>query len=187
MFPSGRWRWAAGVPILLGRVPGLGATGGQPDVTHGNPTFGLLVSNLAPGAQPTLLLGASPAWLGYTLPLDLALLGLPGCTLYVSPDVMIPLFANGAQPAAAYIPLPVPVAPAASGAWIGVQAYVPTTAGSSFPGVPDPRSEARRVLTDAACATTADCNAGPLGGNLRWAGDRCRPAGERELSSRSAP
>lgn len=47
----------------------------------------------SPGAS-VLVLGASDAtWNGLSLPLDLSLLGMPGCRLYLSLDVLIP-FAN---------------------------------------------------------------------------------------------
>jgi hypothetical protein len=132
--PAGSTAIGSGCPDPAGRVPGLGAIGGLPDVTNGNPWFGLMVSNLAPGATPTVIFGYSTtSWNGFPLPLDLAQFGLAGCTLHCSLDVLNPLMANLAQPAAAVLPLAVPVIPGLAGASIAVQAYVPTTPPAAFP------------------------------------------------------
>jgi hypothetical protein len=134
--PAGSMAFGTGCPDPAGRIPGLGAYGGTPDVVNGNPAFGLVVSNLAPGAAPSIVFGYSTTSWGTTpLPFDLGALGLQGCTLRTSVDVLVGLSANLAQPAAAGLSLPVPVAPALVGSAVTVQAYVPTTSTGLLPGV----------------------------------------------------
>ena len=59
------------------------------------------------GAAAVVLLGASgDAWGSTPLPLDLAALGAPGCTLLVSPDLLVP-YATGAK-GTLELPLPLP-------------------------------------------------------------------------------
>jgi hypothetical protein len=132
--PAGSIALGSGCADIAGHIPALGAFGGAPDVTNGNPGFGLMVSNLVPGATPTMIFGTSAAWNGTPLPLDLAPLGLQGCALRTSLDVLVPLTANLAQPAVAALPLAIPLAPGLAGASITVQAYVPTGAPGTLPG-----------------------------------------------------
>jgi hypothetical protein len=69
---------AAGPHIGMGLPPRPGA----PVAIH--------LSGAAPAATGLLLLGASDQqWLGVPLPLDLTPAGLPGCFLYLSPDVIL--------------------------------------------------------------------------------------------------
>jgi hypothetical protein len=133
--PAGSTVLGSGCADIAGHIPALGAFGGAPDVTNGNPAFGLLVSNLVPGATPTMIFGTSTAfWNGTPLPLDLAPLGLQGCALRTSLDVLVPITANLAEPAVAALPLGIPLAPGLVGASITVQAYVPTGALGTLPG-----------------------------------------------------
>ncbi|MEZ5964785.1 MAG: hypothetical protein R3F56_13145 [Planctomycetota bacterium] len=68
----------------------------------------------------TLLVGASDsAWGSVPLPLDLAFAGMPGCTLYASPDLVLAPLA-----VAAWTSLPLPDVPAVLGRSLHLQAVV---------------------------------------------------------------
>ena len=159
--PSGSTAVGSGCPDALGRVPGLGAYGGEPDVTNGNASFGLLVSNIAPSSTPSLIFGfSSTSWNGYVLPLDLGQFGLSGCTLYTSLDVLVPLAANSAQPAAAAITLGVPVMPNVAGSSNSRSGVRPDHSRCVLPGCAQSRVELGGALSIRAARCSA-CLRGP--------------------------
>jgi arylsulfatase A-like enzyme len=103
---------SVGLPLL--------AAGGGP--RRGAP-FPLTASNLAPSVQTALLvLGASrDAFGGLTLPYDLGIVGMHGCQLHASPDVLLPRPASGG---AATWSLPVPGTATLLGGSVYFQALV---------------------------------------------------------------
>jgi len=86
--------------------PKLGFSG---DAHVGAPTgFDLRVENVAPGLPAVLLVGTdTTSWLGLPLPLDLALFGLPGCTLYQNAMLRFTLLTTGSGPSGGVAKLPV--------------------------------------------------------------------------------
>lgn len=73
----------------------------------------ILASDLAPGSTCVLLLGRSnTSWNGRPLPLDLGAYGWPGCALFTSIDVMVPVAAGTQRPydGLAVVDLPWPLA-----------------------------------------------------------------------------
>jgi Lectin C-type domain len=93
----------------------------------------LQISNVAPLTGGFLVFGGSDRkWNGLPLPLDLKSMGMPGCTMFVSWDVHIPIFSrNGGR-------FPVPFAIPLDGALVGrvffAQAWL-LDAKSNVPGV----------------------------------------------------
>lgn len=94
------WEYGVGSPATYTTF-GVGCAGwaGMPWLTAGNsrPVLGqtLQVSlyNLPPDHATLVGLGWShAAWQGAALPLDLGVLGAPGCALRISPDVTVPVF-----------------------------------------------------------------------------------------------
>ena len=70
----------SGVPVLVGQPPRLGMP------------FALEASALPPGESALLVFGGSvDQFGGLALPLPLAGFGMPGCTLFVSLDVVVPM------------------------------------------------------------------------------------------------
>lgn len=107
---------ASGTGCGPGYVPTLALDpGGLPWV---GTTFRVLLGNLPPGNAALMALGFSDtAWTGGPLPFPLAALGASGCSLLVSPDVVVFLFDNVAGTASWTSPL----LPAAS---LGVRLHV---------------------------------------------------------------
>jgi hypothetical protein len=125
--PPGSAEVGSGCPGSGGVVPRIGATGGNPSSAAGNPSFGLRVWRALGGATALVLLGASSSnWGGMALPLDLGPFGAPGCSLLVSPDVVVVTTTSGTGPGtgAGNVSIPVPVDPALSGAILYAQGYV---------------------------------------------------------------
>jgi FG-GAP-like repeat/FG-GAP repeat len=127
-----------GSPCMLasGRKPSLAAFGGDPTSATGNPAFGLVVSNGGAGALGALAIGSSTtSWGGASLPLPLAP-ALPGCSLYVSVDNLIPftLGTGLGGLGAIQFPMPVPVAPVLAGTTVHLQAYVADSGAAALPG-----------------------------------------------------
>jgi hypothetical protein len=93
-------------------VPSLSNVGGA--LPWLGETFTLQVGNLSTTGLAAGILGASDTTFGsLPLPLDLAFLGMPGCRLYVSLDVVVPLTNNGGL---ATWSLPLPSIPHLTGA-----------------------------------------------------------------------
>jgi hypothetical protein len=66
----------------------------------------IIVANLARNAVPFLFVGASSStWRGIPLPFDLTTLGAPGCSLYASGEILLPV-ANFSG--TGYLALPIP-------------------------------------------------------------------------------
>jgi hypothetical protein len=89
---------AAGVPFLTSSPSRWPLAGG---------TFSFDVVRARPNAPVALYLGLSRTSLGaIPLPLDLAFLGMPGCTLYQSADLLFGMVANGQGVATWSVPIP---------------------------------------------------------------------------------
>ena len=121
--PPGSFLFDPGCPGSGGTVPLIQTGGGSPTV--GNGQFSLLLSKALGNTTALLLMGASASsWGGIPLPLDLSALGMPGCFLLVSPDIV---FARTTSPAGlASVPVPIPPipSPVLIGAQIHFQWYV---------------------------------------------------------------
>ena len=111
---------AAGVPALSPRgssLPKIGAT------------FSTTVSPLGLTSLPFGLLGVSnTAWSGLPLPLDLTLIGMQGCVIYVSVDVSMRLAVSGSS---ATWDLPIPHTSNLLGQSLYQQAFVIDPLGSA--------------------------------------------------------
>ncbi|MGH7150644.1 MAG: FG-GAP repeat domain-containing protein, partial [Planctomycetota bacterium] len=84
--PVGVAPFGMGCSGSSGTPPRIGATG-APAI---GATFSLHVSSASGGTVAALLIGASnTTWYGIPLPLDLSFLGLPACSLLVSPDFAV--------------------------------------------------------------------------------------------------
>jgi hypothetical protein len=88
---------SAGVPVL---APGVGQ---RPWIGDG---YRQLASNLPAGSLAVFKLGVSDQWWGgLPLPFDLSIIGMTGCTEYVSNDVLVGV-STGAGSAGFTFPLP---------------------------------------------------------------------------------
>jgi len=117
----GSSRFGTGCPGTGGAVPIVSEFGGWP--LPGNAEFGLALSNALAGSTALLIFGASDqTWLGASLPLDLTLLGLPGCSLLASADVLFP--APTSAGGTALFALPVPLDPFLVASFVYFQWYV---------------------------------------------------------------
>jgi hypothetical protein len=111
--PLGSFPFGSGCPGSGGFVPIVQTAGGFPS-SGGNAGFGFFLSRSLGGTTAVLIVGTSfQSWLGTPLPLDLAFLGMPGCSLRVSADLLIPTVTAGAGSGAgkAFVPLAVPADP----------------------------------------------------------------------------
>jgi FG-GAP repeat protein len=121
--PDGVSTFGAGCPGSSGEVARIGATW-EPSVGS---TWSVNLSKTIPGVPALLLLGFSNSqWGGVFLPFDLGLLGMPGCPLLVSPDLVFPATTSG-NPAAggrAKVTFAIPANPALAGATVYVQWHV---------------------------------------------------------------
>jgi hypothetical protein len=118
--PSGSSTFGSGCPGSSGAVPTIQTAGGNPSASVGNPKFSIVLSNALPSA-PALLIGgiSNTFWssLGIPLPVNLAVVGFPACSLAVSAEVVIPATttADGVE----FAPMPVP----ANAALVGQSVY----------------------------------------------------------------
>lgn len=115
--PAGAILFGTGCPGSGGAVPVLFTTGGPP-TSDGNADFAVLASEALGGASCTLITGLSAdAWMGSPLPLNLGILGLPSCSLWITPFVCLHDTANGSGPGTGVsrIELPIPPDPSLSG------------------------------------------------------------------------
>ncbi len=132
----------AGVSIDGTACPGSGGVRPVIGMT-GIPVVGSSVSvNISRVPQPAtalLLFGpAASSWLGIPLPLDLAVVGLPGCNLAVPPDVIVPVMTvprPGSGIGGATQLVAIPPDPTLLGASVAFQWYAPDPGPSAFPGV----------------------------------------------------
>ena len=121
--PPGIVSFGAGCPGSSGTPPRIGATGSPAPGT----TFSVHVSSALGGAVAALLLGGSnTTWFGIPLPLDLSFLGLPGCSLRVSPDfvVFLPTIGVGSTAGHATVSGMIPASSALSGQSVFAQWFV---------------------------------------------------------------
>ncbi len=106
----------------------------------------MTLAGVSPNNVALLMLGRSvTGWAATPLPLELGILGAPGCWLGISPDVILSTVTNGTG--AASISLPVPGSPRTLGQnlfaqWIGVDVNVPAT----NPAFPLAFSEWHRII-----------------------------------------
>jgi hypothetical protein len=92
--------FGAGCPAGMSR-----ATGIAPNPGAGN--MALFQHDAAPGALALASLGTSnQAWNGIPLPLSLAGIGLPGCSLYVDLLFLLPVQVQGSGLAEVFVPVP---------------------------------------------------------------------------------
>ena len=133
---------AAGVSIdgqactgTSGMAPAIGITGLP---VHGT----TVIVNLSrvPVAGSALLLYGPPlnAWNGIPLPLDLAVLGLPGCQLSIPVLDFVPAAVTprpGPAVGGSGVTIPIPMDPALVGASVAFQWYAPDPGPGPFPGV----------------------------------------------------
>ena len=118
--PTGVATYGAACPLPSGALPRIGATGSPALGT----TFAVNLSSVPPWSYAGLLMGFSATQSGANaLPLDLAPLGLPGCSLLVSFDVFLPTQALETSPGigAASLAFGVPNDPALAGATVFAQ------------------------------------------------------------------
>jgi hypothetical protein len=130
--PPGAISFGGGCPGSGGLVPLVQAGGGFPFAGAGNPGFVVVISSALGGAIATLVLGAS----SLSPPLDLGSLGVAGCSLHVSPDILLPAVASGAGIGVGFasVAVPVPSDPALAGAHVFVQWYVADPGPAAVPG-----------------------------------------------------
>ena len=92
--------------------------------TVGNQNFALELHGAAPTSPVTVLIGANPAW----QPIDLGVVGVPGCKLLVGPLVSLNTITSAGDmlraEGTATVPLPLPNDPALRNGQIQVQAVI---------------------------------------------------------------
>ena len=140
---SDTWCLSTAVPAeLTSYAPGCPGTLGVPALAAApyslpwlGDAFTVRVTGIAPARPALLLLGGSrTVWGTSALPLSLASLGMPGCSLHASIDVAVPL-TGGA------LTLQVPATPALAGQSLFEQALVS-----------DPAANASGLTVSNACA-----------------------------------
>ncbi len=121
-----------GCPGSGSSVPRISISGGTPN-SAGNPAIAVHLSNALGGTVAALIVGFNAtSWLGIPLPADLGILGIPGCSLRVSADVILVTTTNGAG--RAVFPHPTPSDPALSGATVYYQWFVVDPGPALLPG-----------------------------------------------------
>ncbi|HKB17215.1 MAG TPA: integrin alpha, partial [Planctomycetota bacterium] len=121
-----------GCPGSSGRVPRISISGGTPN-SAGNPAIAIHLSSALAGTIAALIVGFdATSWLGVPLPIDLGILGIPGCSLRVSADVLLVTTTNGSG--RAVFPHPTPADPALSGATVYYQWFVVDPGPALLPG-----------------------------------------------------
>jgi FG-GAP repeat protein len=101
-------------------------------------TVAVHVSRALGGISGLLVFGtSSTTWLGVPLPINLGALGMPTCSLAVSPDLALGLVlaGSGAGAGKATVSLAVPADPTLVGSQVFVQGYVVDPGPSALPGV----------------------------------------------------
>ncbi len=133
--PAGSALFGAGCAgVSTGQVPGITASGGLPSITGGNPDFEIHLSHARQNAPGLVLVGTSNSLLAGSVPLPLALapLGVPGCTLDVSLELIIAVVSNAGGTVA--VPFPIPSNPAFAGVHVYFQGYVSDPGPALLPG-----------------------------------------------------
>ncbi len=131
--PDGVSVFGAGCAVPGGDPPRIGATG----AAHVGQTMKVNLSQVPPGKPALLLLGFSnQAWWGVPLPLDLGFVGLPGCSLAVSPDIPLGFTTSAFGPGngRVIVPLAIPNQAALAGVTIYAQWYVVDPGPAPIPG-----------------------------------------------------
>ncbi len=132
--PAGSSLFGAGCAGSAGAVPRIGTAGGP--AARGNGAFRIVLSEALGGTSATLLMGSSSlSWGGIPLPLNLGFVGLPACSLLVSPDVLLPTSTSGAGAAAGleFLPVPIPPNPALVGGSAFLQWFVADPGAGAVP------------------------------------------------------
>jgi hypothetical protein len=115
LIPAGVTALGAGCPGFQDEPPRIGVRGSPKP----GATLSIHLSKAAPGVHAFLALGlSSTSWAGLELPLDLAALGMPGCALLTSPDVLVHRITQSVPPAPgrASVELRIPADPGVLGA-----------------------------------------------------------------------
>jgi hypothetical protein len=120
-------------------IPAISVLGGPPLASTGNPATGFLAMRVRGGTAAAFILGATNAqWMGVPLPISLAPLMLPGCSLAVSADVFFYATTTGTVGSAgdgvSYVAIPVPMNPALVGMHAYGQWYVVDPGPNAVPG-----------------------------------------------------
>ncbi|HET6201403.1 MAG TPA: FG-GAP-like repeat-containing protein [Planctomycetota bacterium] len=137
-----------GVSVFGSACPGTGGfapraavwptpTGSGPVSVQPGGVVRFNLSRALGGAPAVLLLGTSNVtWAGTPLPLPLGSLGMPSCSLLVSPDVQVPVVTQGTGPGLgrASVSLTVPSVPGLSGSVFYLQWYVVDPGPALAPG-----------------------------------------------------
>jgi hypothetical protein len=133
--PPGSSLFGAGCAGSSGVLPLVATAGGFP--LAGNAGFALVASRTLGGSTAILIFGtSSQSWLGTPLPLGLGSLGLPSCSLLVSPDALLYAGTTGAGPGAgvAFVTLPIPPDPLLVATFFHFQWYVVDPGPATLPG-----------------------------------------------------
>jgi hypothetical protein len=94
--PEGVTTYGEGCTGPAGKVPRIGCRG---SAVHGK-GVPIHLSKATPGADAFLAIGTSDSsWAGFTLPFDLAALGMPGCALWTSVDTLVHRVTQALPPA----------------------------------------------------------------------------------------
>ncbi|HKB16317.1 MAG TPA: integrin alpha, partial [Planctomycetota bacterium] len=115
--PPGSSLFGSGCAGSGGAFPAITTSGGTP-ASAGNQDFRVHVGNALGGAIALLVAGLSnTTWNGNPLPLNLGGIGVPACSLFVSPDFFFATVTSGtgAGDGIGTVPLPVPANPALAG------------------------------------------------------------------------
>ncbi len=129
--PSGSALSGSPCPGSSGVAPLIQTAGGNP--SPGNAAFSVVLSRSFGGTPAILIVGAT------SISSNLGALGLPGCTLLVFPDSLIP--ATTTSSGLAFAPVPVPPIPSLVGGVARFQWYVVDPGPSPVPGAMSPRLE----------------------------------------------
>jgi len=122
-YPPGTSPFGSGCPGSSGAIPRLQTAGGSPSAATGNPSFKLVLSNARPSAFALMMVGFSnTSWIGFPLPLNLAILGMPACSLNVALDILLLLTTT--PDGLLFVPISVPANPALVGGSLYAQFLV---------------------------------------------------------------
>ncbi len=123
-------RFGTGCPGGSGVLPRIGLTGPPPAL--GNSGFGVLLSAAPGGTTAVLVIGLPPA----PAPIGLSALGLPACSLLVTPGICLVSTSpgSGLVGGAGTTPMPIPSEPALQGLHLQFQAYAADSPSGLVPG-----------------------------------------------------